>query len=81
MRFQCPDYGECRKRYRPTIPGRVGRFRVAAAPAPCFHDAFRHNTERPHQGRGMKGRTPVDVFVRCLPKSKRARDEKMKKAA
>ncbi len=22
------------------------------------------NTERPHQGRGMKGRTPADVFMR-----------------
>ena len=29
----------------------------------------------------MKGRTPGDVFVRCLPKSKTPREEKLKKAA
>ena len=40
-----------------------------------------YNTERPHQGRGMKGRTPADVFVRCLPKPKTPKEEKMKKAA
>ena len=40
-----------------------------------------YNTARPHQGRGMKGRTPADVFVRCLPKSKAPKEEKMKKAA
>lgn len=28
-----------------------------------------YNTKRPHQGRGMNGRTPADVFARCLPKS------------
>ena len=40
-----------------------------------------YNTERPHQGRGMKGRTPTDVFVRCLPKPRSSKEEKMKKAA
>lgn len=40
-----------------------------------------YNTERPHQGRGMKGRMPTEVFVRCLPKSKTPREDKMKKAA
>ena len=46
-------------------------------------DAYllRYNTERPHQGRGMEGRTPVDVFVRCLLKPKTPREERMKKAA
>ena len=46
-------------------------------------DAFLvgYNTERPHQGRGMKGRTPADVFVRCLPKPKTPKEEKMKTAA
>ena len=40
-----------------------------------------YNTERPHQGRGMKGRTPADVFVRCPPKPRTTKEEKMKKAA
>ena len=40
-----------------------------------------YNTERPHQGRGMKGRSPADVFVRCLPKLSTPKEEKMKKAA
>jgi transposase InsO family protein len=33
-------------------------------------DAFlvKYNTKRPHQGRGMKGRTPYKVFVAGLPK-------------
>ena len=26
-----------------------------------------YNTQKPHQGRGMNGRTPADVFPRCLP--------------
>ena len=39
-----------------------------------------YNTQRPHQGRGMKGRTPAEVFVRCLPKPKTPKEEKMKKA-
>ena len=38
-------------------------------------------TERPHQGRGMKGKTPAEVFVRCLPKPKTPREDKMKQAA
>ena len=33
------------------------------------------------QGRGMEGRTPADVFVRCLPKPKRPKEDKIKKAA
>ena len=32
-----------------------------------------YNTERRHQGCGMKGRTPADVFVRCLLNSGRRR--------
>lgn len=45
-------------------------------------DAYlvRLKTERPRQGRGMKGRTPADVFVRSLPKPKTSKEEKMKKA-
>ena len=39
-----------------------------------------YNTERPHQGRSMTGRTPADVFVRCLPKPRTPKEEKMKKA-
>lgn len=27
-----------------------------------------YNTERPHQGRGMNGRTPLDAFIAGLPK-------------
>ncbi len=46
-------------------------------------DAYlvRYNTERPHQGRGMKGRTPADVFVRCLPKPRTPKEDNMKQAA
>ena len=46
-------------------------------------DAYRvrYNTERPHQDRGVKRGTPVDVFVRCLSKPKTPKEEKMKKAA
>ena len=40
-----------------------------------------YNTKRPHQGRGMNGKTLADVFVRCLPKPKKPKEEKMKKAA
>ena len=40
-----------------------------------------YNTERPHQGRSMKGRTSTDVFVHCLPKPRSSKEEKMKKAA
>ena len=46
-------------------------------------DAYvvRHNTERPHQGRGMKGRTSANVFFRCLLKPKAPKEDTMKKAA
>ena len=40
-----------------------------------------YNTQRPHQGRGMKGKTPAEVFVHCLPKPKTPKGGKMKKAA
>ena len=40
-----------------------------------------YNTKRPHQGRGMSGRTPADVFVRCLPKPKKSKGDNMNKAA
>ena len=44
-------------------------------------DAYlvRYNTERPHQGRGTKGRIPADVFARCLSKPKMPKEEKMNK--
>ncbi len=40
-----------------------------------------YNTQRPHQGRGMNGRTPADVFARCLPKNKKPKEDKIEKAA
>ena len=40
-----------------------------------------YNTHRPHQGRGMNGRTPADVFARCLRKTKKPKEDKMGKAA
>ncbi len=42
-------------------------------------DAFllRYNRERPHQGRGMNGRTPLQAFMDGRPpKSKPAQEEK-----
>ncbi len=39
-----------------------------------------YNTQRPHQGRSMNGKTPAEVFVRCLPKPKTPKEEKMKRA-
>ncbi len=39
------------------------------------------NTKRPHQGRGMTGRTPANVFARCLPKTKKPKEDKVEKAA
>ena len=46
-------------------------------------DAYlvRYNAERPHQGHGMKGKTPADAFVRYLPKPKTPKEDKMKQAA
>lgn len=41
----------------------------------------RYNTERSHQGRGMKGTTPAHVFVQPLPKPKVTKEDMMKKAA
>jgi transposase InsO family protein/transposase-like protein len=41
----------------------------------------RYNTQRPHQGRGMKGRTPAKAFTDGLPKPTDKKEEKMKKAA
>jgi transposase InsO family protein len=40
-----------------------------------------YNTKRPHQGRGMNGRTPANVFMAGLPKPKNRKEEKPKKAA
>ena len=40
-----------------------------------------YNTKRPHQGRGMNGKTPAAVFLAGLPKSKNRKEEKPKKAA
>ena len=35
-----------------------------------------YNTRRPHQGRGMNGRTPVTVFKAGLPKQTPEKKEK-----
>ena len=35
-----------------------------------------YNTRWPHQGRGMNGRTPAVVFARCLPKTKKPKEDK-----
>ncbi|MBU2582281.1 MAG: hypothetical protein KJ622_11225 [Alphaproteobacteria bacterium] len=37
-----------------------------------------YNTRRPHQGRGMKGRTPATVFAAGLPKVKSKKEVKQK---
>jgi hypothetical protein len=41
-------------------------------------DAYliKHNTKRPHQGRGMNGRTPEAMFKDGLKKKKRNEKEK-----
>lgn len=46
-------------------------------------DAFlkAYNSERPHQGRGMNGRTPQQAFIDGLPKAKKETKMKPKKAA
>ena len=46
-------------------------------------DAFleTYNTKRPHQGRNMKGRTPITVFIDGLPKPKNDKEDTAKKAA
>lgn len=36
-----------------------------------------YNTQRPHQGRGMNGRTPAHVFALCLRKTKKPKEDKM----
>ena len=56
----------------PTIPGRFKDL-----------DAFleTYNTKRPHQGRNMKGRTPITVFIDGLPKPKNDKEDTAKKAA
>jgi len=40
-----------------------------------------YNTKRPHQGRGMNGRTPIKAFTQGIPKPKNKKEEKMKPAA
>jgi len=40
-----------------------------------------YNTKRPHQGRGMNGRTPAKVFKDGLPKAEKARKMAKAKAA
>jgi hypothetical protein len=40
-----------------------------------------YNTNRPHQGRTMRGRAPYTVFKASLPKPKRAGRTERKKAA
>jgi hypothetical protein len=32
-----------------------------------------HNTRRPHQGRGMNGRTPAQAFAEGVPQSEPAK--------
>ncbi|MDX9860733.1 MAG: IS481 family transposase [Rhodospirillales bacterium] len=46
-------------------------------------DAFlvTYNTKRPHQGRGMNGRTPAKAFVEGLPKPQNGKEETKRKAA
>jgi transposase InsO family protein len=46
-------------------------------------DAYfvQYNTKRAHQGRGMKGRTPYDVFVAGLPKTTEPKEDAIKDAA
>jgi hypothetical protein len=38
-----------------------------------------YNEKRPHQGRGMKGRTPIQVFLEGRPKSNSPRKETPKR--
>lgn len=38
-----------------------------------------YNRQRPHRGRGMKGRTPYEVFKAGIPKKSRARKKKARK--
>jgi hypothetical protein len=40
-----------------------------------------YNHERPHQGRGMNGRTPAKAFIDGLPKSTTTEDSAKKNAA
>ena len=35
-----------------------------------------YNTKRPHQGRGMNGRTPALAFVEGLPKLQQQKEDK-----
>lgn len=59
------------------------KFYEAVAEMQTDLDAFlvHYNTKRPHQGRGMKGRTPIKAFTDGLPKLTNKKEEKMKKAA
>ena len=36
-----------------------------------------YNRKRPHQGRGMNGQTPYDIFVKGLPKAKKEAAKKV----
>jgi transposase InsO family protein len=40
-----------------------------------------YNEKRPHQGLNINGRTPKQVFLSGLPKPKKSKEEKSKKAA
>jgi transposase InsO family protein len=46
-------------------------------------DAYlqRYNAERPHQGRGMNGRTPMEVFLKGIPKTGADKNKGTGKAA
>ena len=35
-----------------------------------------YNQRRPHQGRGMNGRTPAVAFVSAMPKPQQPKEEK-----
>ena len=57
------------------VMGRT-KFYVSISEMQTDLDAYlvTYDTRRPHQGRGMNGRTPADVFARCLPKTKKPKE-------
>lgn len=40
-----------------------------------------YNTERPHQGRGMNGMTPLEAFIKGLPAENQPTEQEVKEAA
>lgn len=45
------------------------------------HYLKHYNEKRPHQGRMMNGKTPLDTFKRAIPKAKAASSDSLKQAA